>query len=144
MPTVGNSKRIPVDQIELDETNPRIASFLEHFTPPYTPEQIYMALGAGSEDDGGGMMSFNRLKQSILTNGGIINPVILQQESKDRYVCIEGNTRVALFRQFLEDDVQGDWKTIPALVHHGLAEEEIHAIRLQAHLVGPRPWTPYA
>jgi hypothetical protein len=144
MPTAGHSEFVPIDHIKLDETNPRISSYLEHFTRPYTPEQIYMALGAGSDDDGGGLMSFNRLKQSIQTNGGVISPVILRKDGDKRYVCIEGNTRVALYKEFRENKVDGNWDTIPAIVHAGLSEQEVHAIRLQAHLVGPRPWTPYA
>jgi hypothetical protein len=144
MPTAALFESVRIDKIQLDETNPRISSYLEHFTQPYTAEQISMALGAGSDDDGGGQMSFNRLKQSIQTNGGVISPVILRKEGKDRYVCIEGNTRVALYKEFLENGIEGNWDVIPAVIHGGLSDQEVHAIRLQAHLVGPRPWTPYA
>jgi hypothetical protein len=144
MPTAGQFQLVPVDQILLDESNPRIAHFLEHLTPPHTAEQIYLALGAGGDDDGGGLPSFNRLKQSIQTNGGIVHPVILRQTSKDNYVCIEGNTRVALYREFRDNGITGAWDKIPSVTHPSLTDDEVHAIRLQAHLVGPRPWTPYA
>jgi len=140
----GNFQEISVDQIELDEANPRIAVFLEHIPKPHTAEQIYLALGAGSDDDGGGLPSFNRLKQSIQTSGGIVNPVLLRQLEKDRYICIEGNTRVALYREFRDAGLRGTWDKIPALIHTHLEDDDAHAIRLLAHLVGPRPWTPYA
>ena len=36
------------------------------------------------------------------------------------------------------------WKSIPSLVHKKLSEEAIDALRLQAHFVGKKEWTPYA
>jgi hypothetical protein len=144
MPVAGQFQHVPVDHIELDESNPRIAYFLEHLPKPHTAEQIFLALGAGADDEGGGLPSFNRLKQSIQTNGGIVNPVILREMAPDKYVCIEGNTRVQLYREFRDKGTDGSWNTIPAVIHPTLSDEEVHAIRLQAHLVGPRPWTPYA
>ena len=140
----GRFQVVPVSQIHLDETNPRIAAFLEQFPTPHSAEQVYLALGAGADDDGGGLPSFHRLKQAILTSEGIINPVILRSVSDDEFSCIEGNTRVALYREFKADGLEGEWDAIPAIVHAELTEEDVHAIRLQAHLVGPRPWTPYA
>ena len=57
---------------------------------------------------------------------------------------IEGNTRTLIYKQLSEQGVAGDWDHIPAMVHSGLSEGEKDAIRLQAHLVGPRPWDPYS
>ena len=42
------------------------------------------------------------------------------------------------------DDDSGRWDEIPAIVYDQLDEKEIDAIRLQAHLVGPRQWDPYS
>ncbi len=140
----GKFARVPVDQIDLDEANPRIAHFLEHLEKPYTAEMIFIALGAGGDDDGAGGPSFQKLKQSIITSGGIVQPVILRAVENHRYVCIEGNTRVQLYKEFVESGREGDWANIPAIIHEGISEEDVHAIRLQAHLVGPRPWNPYS
>ena len=144
MSAAAKFQHVPVNEIQLDESNPRIATFLEHYERPRTAAQIYLALGAGADDDGGGLPSFNRLKQSIQTNGGIVNPVILRRIGEKEFICIEGNTRVALYREFADKGQDGSWDRIPAVVHDSLDDFEIHAIRLQAHLVGPRPWTPYA
>lgn len=141
----GRFQEIEVDLIDLDVSNPRIAAFLEIQEPPYTPEMIFLALGAGGgEDEGPSGTTFSKLKQSILTNGGIIQPVILHARENGRYTCIEGNTRVALYNDFRSQNLSGQWSRIPAIVHDALAGEELHAIRLQAHLVGPRPWDPYS
>lgn len=135
---------VPVETIELDRENPRIRQWLEMYEDP-TPEQIFQALGAGSDDDGeSSTTTFEKLRQSIITNGGVIQPVILNRTSDGRLVCVEGNTRVAIYRDFVAQGKSGAWDTIPALVHDGLDGPGIDAVRLQVHLVPPRGWEPYA
>ena len=146
MVVAGTHEAISVDEIELDRSNPRIRKFLEMYGDDPTPEQIFLALGAGNDDeterqDG---PTFQKLKQSIITNGGIIQPVILNRRADGTLVCIEGNTRVALYKDFLKSGLRGSWSTIPALVHDQIDDAAVHAIRLQIHLVGPRPWDPYS
>lgn len=111
-----------------------------------TPEQIYLALGASNDEESGSSTStsFEKLKQSIITNGGIIQPVILNRRRDGTLVCVEGNTRVALYKHFTKTGVKGAWTHIAALVHDEISEAAVHAIRLQVHLVGPRPWDPYS
>ncbi len=140
----GLLRNVPVESIELDRDNPRIKQWLEMYPDP-TTEQIFQALGAGS-DDGTETSSttFEKLKQSIQTNGGVIQPVILNETDDGRLICVEGNTRVAIYRDFLAQGKSGSWATIPALVHHGLDVAGIDAVRLQVHLVPPRAWEPYA
>lgn len=137
--------RIPVGDIELDTTNPRIAHALSSYEPPYSAEQIYLALNSGGlDEEGGTAVTFNKLKQSILTNGGISQPVHLREKGRGKYVSIEGNTRVAIYQEFEQQKVKGNWDAIPAFVYSDLEEDQLHAIRLQAHLVGPRQWDPYS
>jgi hypothetical protein len=50
-----------------------------------------------------------------------------------------GNSAGRGYRAFVKDETAGDWTKIPALVHENLILGEVDAIRLQAHLVGPRP-----
>jgi len=142
----GVLESVAVADIVLDRSNPRIRKFLEMYPEEPTPEQIYQALGAGGGDDdsGAGGPTFEKLKNSILTNGGVIQPVILNRRSDGTLVCIEGNTRVALYKSFVDEKVKGNWTHIPALVHDDIDEGQVDAIRLQVHLVGPRPWDPYS
>ena len=137
---------IPVEDIELDRSNPRIRKFLEMYGAQPTPEQIFLALGAGNDDDSGSSTSttFEKLKQSIITNGGIIQPIILNRRADGSLICVEGNTRVALYKHFINTGVKGAWTEIPALVHNEIDDASVHAIRLQIHLVGTRPWDPYS
>ena len=141
----GRHQLVSVKDVELDRSNPRIRKFLEMYENP-TPEQIFLALGAGNDGDIDTSTSttYEKLKQSIMSNGGIIQPIIVNRRSDGTLVCVEGNTRVALYRQFHDTNVKGDWTHIPALVYDEVEEAQVHAIRLQVHLVGPRPWDPYS
>jgi len=136
---------VPIEKLELDIENPRIRKWIEMYGDKPTPAQLYLALGAGSVDpESGTTTTFNSLKQSIQTNKGIIQPIIVNRHSDGRMVVVEGNTRVAIYRDFKENHIPGEWDTIPAIVHSNLESRGINAIRLQAHLVGPRPWDPYS
>jgi hypothetical protein len=140
-------KMLAVDDVLLDVGNPRIARVLEKYGDTPNAEQINLALGGGSPSSLDGDKSgttFQSLKESIRTNGGVINPIIVNLRPDGVLVVIEGNTRVAIYRDFKRQNLQGDWSLIPALVHENLDLSEQDAIRLQAHLVGPRQWDPYS
>jgi hypothetical protein len=140
----GVLEHVPIDDIELDRTNPRIRKFLEMYPGTPTAEQIYFALGVAGGDESESGTSFDKLRNSILTNGGIIHPVILNRRADGTLVCIEGNTRVALYKNFIEEKVAGNWTKIYALVHEQMSDNQADAIRLQVHLVGTRAWDPYS
>ena len=90
MKTVGRHEFIPIDKIELDKSNPRIAKFLEMYSGEPTAEQLFIALGAGGDEkETETGPTFNKLKQSIITNGAIIQPIIVNRSSDGR------NTRPA-------------------------------------------------
>lgn len=138
-------KIIPIDSIDLDFENPRIRRFLE-YTPNPTAEQIYLALGFGSsESDSSGTTTFRSLRESIRESKGIIYPIIVRTKPDGKYLAIDGNTRLAIYKEFRDEQGPGKgWDEIPAIIRDGLKDHEVHAIRLQAHLVGPRPWDPYS
>ena len=140
----GVLEQVPVADIELDCTNPRIRKFLEMYPEAPTADQMFQALNVAGDEEGDSSTSFQKLKNSILTNGGIIHPVILNRRADGTLVCIEGNTRVALYKDFVNEKVAGNWTHIPALVHEQMDENQVDAIRLQVHLVGARPWDPYS
>lgn len=144
------AKKIPsfqelgVNRILLDTDNPRIAMWLEMREGEITSEDIELALGAGAGRSESGGTTYLSLKESIRTNGGIIHPIIVNESSEDVYTVIEGNTRVQIYRELKKDEVKGNWENIPSMVYENLDQASIDAIRLQAHLVGPRNWDPYS
>ncbi|HEX8443513.1 MAG TPA: ParB N-terminal domain-containing protein [Allosphingosinicella sp.] len=143
----GKHEDLPVGDVELDRENPRIRRSLEVWEGEVSDDVIALALDvAGSGDDAinAGTTSPEKLRNSILANGRISQPIIVNRRPDGSLVCIEGNTRLWIYRTFLAENVEGDWSTIPAIVHDALEGFAIDAIRLQAHLVGPRPWDAYS
>ena len=144
MPSQGDLQNIPIGKVELDLGNPRIAQWIAIYGEKPNAAQIAIALGLGEKPSESNPTTFLSLKASIRTHNGIIHPIIVNKTNKNHYMVIEGNTRVAIYREFIEKDIPGDWETIPAMIHDNLTQEEIDAIRLQSHLVGPRAWDPYS
>ena len=136
---------LSLEQLKLDIRNPRISRLIEFHGEDVPAEAIALALGAGdTSGEGETYATYYSLKSSIKTQGGLITPIIVNRDENGEMVVIEGNTRTQIYRELLEAGVPGNWETIPAILYDNLPEEEIHSIRLQAHLVGPRPWNPYS
>lgn len=134
-------RELYINEVILDQANPRIKMYLEMYGDNITAEGIALALNNSATD---GSTSFSSLKESIRVNQGIINPIIVNHTNDGKYVVIEGNTRLQIYRDFAAIDPEGPWSTIRAIVYEGLDSEQIHSIRLQSHLVGPRDWDPYS
>ena len=135
---------LDVKAIQLDLSNPRISQYIEMYGGEISAEQMSLALGAGDSLAGDGGTTFHSLRESIKTCGRVIHPIIVNRDEDRGLVVIEGNTRVLIYREFLEQGLNGSWAEIPAIVYANLDLADIDAIRLQAHLVGPRPWDPYS
>jgi hypothetical protein len=142
MPALGKLELLDTEKITLDIENPRIKWALENVPNP-TSQDIHLALCQPGTTDSEGA-KFEQLRDSIMTNGGIVQPIIVNRSHNNGLVCIEGNTRLTLYRDFEKQHVEGNWKKIPALVYENMDRESAHAIRLQAHMIGARPWNPYA
>ncbi len=139
-------EQIPLSAIQLDERNPRIASGVEGLATGVTEEFMELALGRSSpaDEDQGSSTTYSSLKASIRAQGGLITPIIVRPANGGKYLVVEGNTRVAIFRELFRESGDEKWQKIPSVVHLEASENDEHAIRLQAHLVGPRPWKAYA
>jgi hypothetical protein len=137
---------LPVSSIILDLRNPRVAPALESIEGEPPQNFIELALGqfAPDDEDKGASTTFSSLKASIRAYKGLINPIVVTPRDDGNFVVIEGNTRVSIYRQLANDKAPGSWDTIPSIVRPDIEEDGEHAIRLQAHLVGPRQWRPYA
>lgn len=136
---------VDINHIVLDPKNPRIKHFMEMYDDA-TDVAMKLALGAGgdSENEATAQDKYRQLKHAIKETGGVVQPIILVESGDGSYLCIEGNTRVAIYRELGDESAPGDWTKILAIVHDDLTEQKAHEIRLQVHLVGPRPWSAYA
>lgn len=135
---MGTFVELPIEQVAIDKENPRIANYLAiHDSKNITSDLIALLLGTTTT-------ACESLRESIRENGGIIHPIIVNKESDGTFRVIEGNTRLQIYKDFLNSGVPGNWNVIKAIVYDALDAEKIHAIRLQAHLVGPRDWDSYS
>lgn len=134
---MANYTELPVENIGLDVSNPRIARGVTYYGDKITSEIMALLLGTTSE-------ACTSLRESIRENGGIINPIVVNKRNDGSYVVIEGNTRLQIYKDFIKAGVPGDWTKIRAIVYENLENNRMHAIRLQAHLIGPREWDPYS
>lgn len=132
-----------IESIDLDSSNPRIAEALRG-QKEISASAIALALGAGRDVQDNSSTTYSSLRESIRANGGIINPIIVKDLGNNRYVVVEGNTRLQIYKDFKKQNALGNWDAIPALIYDEMTPEEEDHIRLQSHLVGPRPWDPYA
>ena len=137
----GTLTMLDINTIELDKNNPRIKQFLEIYQGEINSDKIALALNDSGNDANA---SYSILKESIKVSKGIIHPIIVNHESDGRYVAIEGNTCLQIYKDFYGASSSEIWEKIPSLVYENLSEAEKHSIRLQSHLVGPREWDPYS
>ena len=116
--------------IRLDPENPRIVDQLgnkkfDSLANQNEVIQSYLRGDTGNDENG---PSANELEKSIYTSKGIIEPIILQKIGQDDYLCVEGNTRLSIYRHFIEKyPDETIWNNIPSLVHDHIIAVFTHA-----------------
>ena len=91
---MSNYVELPVEEIELDISNPRIARGVAYYNP-ITSEIMALLLGSTSE-------ACASLRESIRENKGIIHPIVVNRRVDGTYVVIEGNTRLQIYKDFID------------------------------------------
>ncbi|MHA1881867.1 MAG: hypothetical protein ACTSUO_02345 [Candidatus Thorarchaeota archaeon] len=134
---------VSVDQLRLDELNPRISFFRDNQPgDELTEEQIVFALTNKKPE------AYRKLRDSIHNNRGIISPIWIEPRTTKgdrKYTVIEGNTRVVIY-QYLRNEEPNEerWKKILCYVLPSeISDEQKNFIRLQSHLRGTTEWDAY-
>ena len=138
---IENQKILNVEAVSYDTDNPRIKMALEKYGDQLNAERIHFALRSAA-DGTKGTSSYDQLRDSILATDGVIYPITVIIKD-DGYVCIDGNTRLAIYKQFLIENVEGTWSEIKAIELVDAGQHDIETIRVSAHLVGSREWPAY-
>ena len=130
-----------VESIDYDTENPRIKKALEKYGDKLNAERIHFALRSASDGERG-TSSFVGLRDSIRACRGIQSPIVVTAHG-DRYNCVDGNTRLAIYKQFLKQQPEDRWGKIKAIVLENASQVDIEKIRVAAHMVGAREWPAY-
>lgn len=132
---------LDINEIEFDTDNPRIKMALEKYGDDLNAERIHFALTtAGTADTGAS--SYASLRDSIRAARGITIPITVVTRNGG-YTCIDGNTRLAIYKDFASQGEEGNWATIKTIVRSNASHADIERIRVSAHLVGAREWPAY-
>ncbi len=134
-------EELDINLITPDPENPRIVESLKTFDLEVNRENILNILRMAPGGDGPGI---SELEKSIIATEGILDPIVVQPDNED-FICIEGNTRLAIYaknaERYPEDEL---WKKIPAIIFQDIDDPMLEMIRLGAHFVGKKEWSLYA
>lgn len=133
--------QIPTSLVDFDRDNPRIKVALEKYGDTLDEQRIRFALQSATEGLSA-TSSYRSLKDSIRAARGISIPIVVWPDD-GRFVCVDGNTRLAIYRELDDEGAPGDWTEIACLVLDDPEPLDIETIRVTAHLVGAREWPAY-
>jgi hypothetical protein len=127
---------VPVDQCELDPSNPRIQYLIGQRAGGLPPNELDELIW--------GKDAVKALAQSILQNGGVYDPIIVQRLN-GKYRVREGNCRTVasghLLEQFPNDP---RFVTMPAMIFDvDLTEEDLAVLLADMHVAGKIRWDAY-
>lgn len=81
-----------------------------------------------------------QLKESIKSNGGLIDPIIVRGGDM---VVLEGNSRLAAYRILYKQDPIKWAKIKVILLPKNIPDESVFALLGQYHIIGRKDWEPY-
>ena len=136
-------EKIDINNVYVDLENPRIAEDIEGFNGTLEEKRAHAEdILVGYDGEGSGK-SADELKKAIVQAGGIVEPIIVEKV-EDKFLCIEGNTRLSIYKDLIKSHAESDlWSAIPAMVHEQIDTKTKHSLRLGAHFVGKKEWKPY-
>lgn len=140
IPTEIETKRIDIDKIILDQENPRIGLFKDsQVKSELTQEEIEFALINKNRP------AFDKLKESIEANEGIINPIWACPLDNEKFIIIEGNTRLVIYKQLKDKYLNKETyrKILCYVLPRKISESQKNFIKLEAHLRGTTEWDSY-
>lgn len=136
---VIGKEKYPVKKCEIEQSklkfypeNPRVYSVLN--INNYVPTQKEIEELMCKKDH------VKRLKESIKSNGGLIDPIIVRDGD---FVVLEGNSRLAAYRMLsIQDPIK--WSKIKAMIlPKDIPDSAVFALIGQYHIIGRKDWEPY-
>lgn len=135
---IGKEK-YPIKRCELEQKklmffpeNPRVYSVLNISGEKLTQETIEEVMCRADH--------VKQLKESIKSNGGLIDPIIVRDGD---FVVLEGNSRLAAYRMLNKQDPIKWAKISVILLPSDIPESAVFALLGQYHIIGRKDWEPY-
>ncbi|MCY4005459.1 MAG: hypothetical protein OXE84_01320 [Rhodobacteraceae bacterium] len=119
-------QRVSTQEIEFDRENPRIKVALEKYGEKLNAQRIRFALQTATEGSSS-TSSYRSLKDSIRASGGISVPIVVVPKD-GQLICIDGNTRLAVYNELHEEETPGDWTGVIPLYFWWLAKSD-HCVK---------------
>ncbi len=84
--------------------------------------------------------SVKNLKPEVKRHGGLMEPILVRHDTME---VIEGNSRLAVYRELNREQPGGEWDLIPCEIVSSLTEEQQAAFLNQIHVKGKTQWSAY-
>lgn len=84
--------------------------------------------------------SVKNLKPEVKRHGGLMEPILVRHDTME---VIEGNSRLAVYRQLWKEKAEGEWELIPCDIVSSLTPEQQAAFLSQIHVKGKTSWSAY-
>ncbi len=84
--------------------------------------------------------SVKNLREEIKRHGGLLDPIVV---SMNTWEVIEGNSRLAIYKELHDSQADGEWELIPCRLISKFEDDELAAYLSQIHIKGKTKWTAY-
>lgn len=128
---VAEEKDINQSNLLFYKDNPRIKTLVET-TLGEDPSQADIERLMKSLD------SVKTLRQSILANDGLLEPIIVKDN-----VVLEGNSRLAAYRMLASLDPIKWGKIRAPILPSDVSDSQVFSMLGTLHIIGKTPWTPF-
>ena len=123
---------LPIHDLSFYSENPRIYSLIQGPDVEPSQDEIFNRLR--------GLDHVKQLIQSIRANGGLTDPMLVKAGD---LVVIEGNSRLAAYRELARNDAITWGKAKVRLLPSEISEKLVFALLGEYHIIGRKDWAPY-
>ncbi len=127
-----------VEKLKFFKDNPRVYSVVrsipgfDNLADEEKQEKIFEKLLAEP--------SVKNLREEIKRHGGLLEPIVV---SMNTWEVIEGNSRLAVYKDLHNSQANGEWELIPCKLIKKFEDDELAAYLSQIHIKGKTKWTAY-
>ena len=132
------SDYVRIDQLKFLKDNPRVYACTHgepNFDQRLEEEQQEIILDKLLEEP-----SVKNLIPEVKRHGGLMDPILVRRDTME---VIEGNSRLAVYRQLCQKREEGDWDLIPCHIVSSLTEDQQASFLNQIHIKGKTKWSAY-